>query len=849
MKVPTYKQETARTRETGSRNFSAQVSGRALAAPFEAQAEVFGQLANQSLDFMSAQLKRERDSQENDEQNAYIEERARVLQVIDETPVGQTFPDPNISKPRDGITFNSESDAERFFEQSMQRFKANRGFQFANKQREDSFTSRIERNDILIKSKLVTNSREKVVAKAFASFSNNLDTLANDALQQARDLPVSFVYDFPSGDEEESFVFALNNPQIQASLKEIFEKIDNGVSSGFFSEEKAIEIKAKTKKDLSLNILKDQINRATSIESLEFMQQQIEKLQTSDISTQDRIALLNATEEDIDAFIAAETAEKKAELARQTGLSADLALKLTEEVLKDPGRAEALRQQLIGGVLDEQLLPSDRITLLRLVNSKVNEVSESQRALIESLTARAGYVEELVGQGRRPDRPAAEKIVSDLIDLGEIERANRLKLVLKVDELTSSVDGMSPGAISAQINDVNDTAPLQMFPGSSAEEAAVFQQIVLNSLKKKGSKASAFFQKGFPLDYFAETNEVPELNYTERESINERLNLVEEATRKFTEGSGQSFDQVKKQMQPLRESEVKGIAKLLDGDRLTPQDKANLLINLQPLLSEYPSTISKLAESKKADVYVLASQLPIPVSADIISGLNQPSVLNEVTRQKLADDVTDKLGQTFLYIRDGKRSQNLIEKAIVAHVRANAPANFEDADLPELIDNAIDLIAPIGKRGDNTFELPRPLNVNGDDDSFGRMFDAAGNEITDLDQKRDLMELWFENFSVDMVKLFAGEGLSDGFDTPEKLEVVVKQIQDGELLPVSINNNKYAFVRGGANMERLSKKNGKPFFVSWTRDIERILYSILLEKQKGIGRGNIASQAEGGETT
>ena len=515
------------------------MSGRALAAPFEAQAEVFGQLANQSIDFMSAQLKIERDSQENDEQSAYIEERARVLQVIEETPVGQTFPDSNISGPRDSITFNSESDAERFFEQSMQRFKANRGFQFANKQREDSFTSRIERNDILIKSKLVTNSRERVVAKAFASFSNNLDTLANDALQQARDLPVSFVYDFPSGDEEESFVFALNNPQIQASLKEIFEKIDNGVSSGFFSEEKAIEIKAKTKKDLSLNILKDQINRATSIESLEFMQQQIEKLQTSDISTQDRIALLNATEQDIDAFIAAETAEEKAELARRTGLSADLALKLTEEVLKDPDRAEALRQQLIDGALDEQLLPSDRITLLRLVNSKVNQVSESQRALIESLTARAGYVEDLVGQGVRPDRPAAEKIVSDLIDVGEIERANRLKLVLKVDELTSSVDGMSPGAISSQINDVNDTAPLQMFPGSSPEEAAAFQQIVLNSLKKKASKASAFFQKGFPLDYFAQTSEVPELNYRDRESINARLNLVEDATRKFTEGSDQ----------------------------------------------------------------------------------------------------------------------------------------------------------------------------------------------------------------------------------------------------------------------------------------------------------------------
>ena len=127
------------------------------------------------------------------------------------------------------------------------------------------------------------------------------------------------------------------------------------------------------------------------------------------------------------------------------------------------------------------------------------------------------------------------------------------------------------------------------------------------------------------------------------------------------------------------------------------------------------------------------------------------------------------------------------------------------------------------------------------------MFDAAGNEITDLDQKRDLMELWFENFSVDMIKVFADEGLSDGFDTPEKLEVVVKQIQDGELLPVSINNNKYAFVLGGPNMERLSKKNGKPFFVSWTPDIERILYSILLEKQKGRGRGNIALQAEDGE--
>ena len=91
MKVPTYKQETVRTRETGSRNFSAQVSGRALAAPFEAQAEAFGQLANQSLDFMSAQLKRERDSEETKESLAILEERQKVKQIINQTPVGEIF--------------------------------------------------------------------------------------------------------------------------------------------------------------------------------------------------------------------------------------------------------------------------------------------------------------------------------------------------------------------------------------------------------------------------------------------------------------------------------------------------------------------------------------------------------------------------------------------------------------------------------------------------------------------------------------------------------------------------------------------------------------------------------------
>ena len=287
---------------------------------------------------------------------------------------------------------------------------------------------------------------------------------------------------------------------------------------------------------------------------------------------------------------------------------------------------------------------------------------------------------------------------------------------------------------------------------------------------------------------------------------------------------------------------------MLDGEDLTPQEKANLLITLQPLLSEYPSTISKLAESKKADVYVLASQLPIEVAGDIVSGLNQPKVLGQVTLKDLEDGVREAVGETFNYISDGRRTQAVVEKAIIAHVRANAPANFEDADLPELIESAVDLIAPIGERGDKTFELPRPLNVNSDDDSFGRMFDVAGNEITDLDQKRDLMEKWFENFSVDMIKAFADEGLSDGFETDEKLEVVAKQIRDGKLLPVSINNNKYAFVEGGSNQQRLSKKNGKTFFVSWNPTIERILYSILAERQAGRGRGNIASQAEDGET-
>ena len=122
MKVPTYKQETARTRETGSRNFSAQVSGRALAAPFEAQAEVFGQLANQSIDFMSAQLKRERDSEETKESLAILEERQKVKQIINQTPVGEIFSTENITGPGRPIVFNSESAAENFYRRSMDEF-------------------------------------------------------------------------------------------------------------------------------------------------------------------------------------------------------------------------------------------------------------------------------------------------------------------------------------------------------------------------------------------------------------------------------------------------------------------------------------------------------------------------------------------------------------------------------------------------------------------------------------------------------------------------------------------------------------------------------------------------------
>ena len=729
----------------------------------------------------------------------------------------------------------------------MDEFRKSRGFQFATEKREQTFNTALQRDDIFETSDIVNKARVRVVQNALAVHEQEVAALTNQLRTTASDMSdieaVSF--DSPGFNNEINF-FSLTDSRIQAIFSRIDKSIDQAVANELYTEVEGQKLKNNIRSNTSYDIIQEKIEFSNNPQFLEEISRQIENLSPVEISADDRVALSNLNQRQISQILSAKDAEERAKILEENRVSKELAEQIEFQIRTQPGSVDELRRKLING--DFQGLGLDkRNALLSLIDGRRDQVSESQKAYKQSLISRYSSSEDIVKNGGNLDVPRAEELIRNLREVGEAERANGLELLVEVGKLTSSVDGESIGTISSKINGVENTPPSEMFPGLSEEQAEAFKLIAVNSLKNKRSKASKFFQNQSQMDYFAQTNEVPPLNPSDPESISVRLNLVDQATRKFTEGSDQSFDQVKKQMQPLRESEVAKIADLLDGEDLTPQEKASLLITLQPLFTEYPSTISKLAESKKADVYVLASQLPIDVAADIVSGLNQPSVLNEVTRQKLADDVTDKLGQTFLYIRDSKRSQNLIEKAIVAHVRANAPANFEDADLPELIDNAIDLIAPIGKRGDNTFELPRPLNVNGDDDSFGRMFDAAGNEITDLDQKRDLMEKWFENFSVDMIKLFAGEGLSDGFETDEKLQIVVNQIRDEKLLPVSINNNKYAFVLGGPNMERLSKKNGKTFFVSWTPDIERILYSILLEQQKGRGRGNIASQEEDGE--
>lgn len=848
MKVPTYKQETARTRETGSRNFSAQVSGRALAAPFEAQAEVFGQLANQSIDFMSAQLKRERDSEETKESLAILEERQKVKQIINQTPVGEIFSTENITGPGRPIVFNSESAAENFYRRSMDEFRKSRGFQFATEKREQTFNTALQRDDIFETSDIVNKARVRVVQNALAVHDQEVAALTNQLRATASEISDIEAVSFDSaGFDNQINFFSLKDSRIQAIFSRIDKSIDQAVENELYTELEGQKLKNNIRSNTSEAIIKEKIEFSNNLQFLEELSRQIENLSPVEISADDRVNLSNLNQQQISQILSAKDAEERARILEENRVSQELAEQIEFQVRTQPESVDELRRKLING--QYQGLGLDKVNqLLSLIEGRKNQVSESEKAYKQSLISRYNSSENIVKNGGDLDIPRAEELVRNLREAGEAERANGLELLVEVGKLTSSVDGESIGTISSKINDVENTPPSEMFPGLSEEQAEAFKLIAVNSLKSKRAKASKFFQKGFPLDYFAETNEVPPLELTNSESINARLNLVEEATRKFTEGSDQSFDQVKKQMQPLRESEVIEIAKLLDSDKPTPQEKANLLISLQPFFTEYPSTISKLAESKKADVYVLASQLPIEVAGDIVSGLNQPKVLGEVTIKDLEDGVRKAVGETFNYISDGRRTQAVVEKAIIAHVRANAPANFEDDDLPELIESAVDLIAPIGKRGDNTFELPRPLNVNGDDDSFGRMFDAYGNEITDLDQKRDLMELWFENFSVDMIKLFAGEGLSDGFDTDEKLQIVVNQIRDEKLLPVSINNNKYAFVLGGPNMERLSKKNGKTFFVSWNPTIERILYSILAERQAGRGRGNIASQAEDGET-
>ena len=792
MKVPTYTQETTTTRETGSRNLSVQASGRALAAPFLESAQAFRGVSEEALRLYGNQLRTERNLVENEEALKY----KRALDEAEEQTKQQKF--------------DSHERYEIYFDSLMDEHKKTVDANFGTENRKKLFFQRMDESQITRRANVTTDAKNQIIARRSAVFLENL------AEQNSVVVDTSM-----SGNP-------VQKADAQSKLSKLY---DQAEEDGLFDPVDLYKLKTANDKQNIIDSLTFRIDQASSAAEFESLEREIKSIPVGELSASTIRSLGNITEAEFNELVREQETVEQKKIAEENRVSQKDLNNLKLRVLQaTPGEIKRLHQSFVNNDFSGfDFTLADQVRALEYTSSRAEKKSSalaSQKAsLAEDLKASVQLQDTTV----EDMRPLQERAVA----LGDEELIQDSILATEVVRYRNDIKGLGPSHIGKKIDRLEGMKLAQIFAGSTASEPVLKlqKQRLIESMKKEQQRSLKYLDDGFPVDYIAETEEVEPIQFTE-ESVSKRLDLMTKVAGVYKEGSEQSIDQVNRSMQPFRSSEVTYLGEYLDGNA-TAKDKADLLIVLKPLLDKYPLAIEKLAESKKADVYMLASQLPVEVATGIISGLNEPKTFGQITEQSVKDAVTDQLGQTFKYISDANVTQSTIEKAVVALVRHTGSINMQDLDLEGEVENAVnDITGGIGKRGDTTFELPKIMR------------DRLGNEITDLDEKKELMELWFENFSVDMILAFAPDGLTQFGKDKQALETVARQIKDEDFLPISINNNRYAFVQGsGTNMKALFEADGiTDFSVSWNPTIERILYDILDEKQRSIGRKREAAR-------
>tara|TARA_R100000654_G_scaffold9025_2_gene20944 strand:+ start:2655 stop:5039 length:2385 start_codon:yes stop_codon:yes gene_type:complete len=790
MKVPTYTQETTATRETGSRNLSVQASGRALAAPFLESAETFRNVSKEALRLYGNQLRTERNLIENEEALKY----KRALDEAEEQAKQQKF--------------DSHEKYEIYFDSLMDKHKKTVDADFGTENRKKLFFQRMDESQITRRANVTTDAKNQIIARRSAVFLENL------AEQNSVVVDTSM-----SGNP-------VQRADAQSKLSKLY---DQAEEDGLFDPVDLYKLKTANDKQNIIDSLTFRIDQASSAAEFESLKREIKSIPVGELSASTIRSLGNITQAEFNELVREQETDKQKRIAEQNRVSQKELNTLKLRVLRSPPEEiERMRQSFVKkDFTGFDFTLADQVRALEYVSSRAEKKSSalaSQKAsLAEDLKASVQLQDTTV----EDMRPLQERAVA----LGDEELIQDSILSTEVVRYRNDIKGLGPSHIGTKIDSLESMEPAQIFAGSTASEPVLKlqKQRLIESMKKEQQRSFKYLNDGFPVDYIAETEEVEAIQFTE-ESVSKRLDLMTEVAGVYKEGSEQSIDQVNRSMQPFRASEVEFLGEYLDGNESTAKEKADALIVLKPLLDKYPQAIEKLAESKKADVYMLASQLPVRVAAGIISGLNEPKTLGQITEQSVKDAVIDQLGQTFKYISDGNVTQSTIERAVVALVRHTGSINMQDLDLEGEVENAVNAITGgIGKRGDTTFELPEIMK------------DSLGNEITDLDEKKELMELWFENFSVDMILAFAPDGLTEFGSDRQALETVAKKIRDEDFLPISINNNRYAFVQGsGTNMKALFEADGMTdFAVSWNENVEQILYDIIDERRSRTNRGLI----------
>ena len=842
MKVPTYKQETARTRETGSRNFSAQVSGRDLAAPFEAQAEAFGQLANQSLDFMSAQLKRERDSQQTKESLAILEEREKVKQIIRQTPVGELFLTDNITGPGGPITFNSEADAENFYQRSMDEFRKQRGFKFATEKREQAFNTALERDDIFEKSDIVSKARVRVVQNAVALHEQELAALTNQLRTTAFEIPDIEAVSFDSvGFNNEMNIFSLRNPRIEALFTRIEESIDQAVSNELYTESQGEKLKNNIRSNTSEAIIKEKIEFSNNPQFLEEISRQIQNLSPTEISADDRVALSNLNQKQISQILSAKDAEERARILEENRVSKELAEQIEFQIRTKPESINELRRKLIKGEF-QGLGLDKRNALLSLIETRQNRVSDEQKAEIAGLMSTVKAIQNNTKRGMQVDLRTLEETADRLAVLGERESAENLRLAGAIIEETQDLFGRSAQEISDRINKVQESPPsiIANLPGERRKDAQAFLVERLQGMQARAVKA---ISAGQAIDYAASAdNKV--FNFFDLDTANPLSDsfdseLVQAQTNQIIEkvftsdiaNNADAAEQIRRSQLPFPSSTVNEIKSYLQSTEKVASEKLQILTNLQPLFESFPRLLSEIGEDGNVYGLVASTMLredstkDLKTAEDVLIGLGKSQdIYNQIkaTNPNVVEAVTQTIGNAYGFAEKSDQIIKPIQDAVLAVIAAKDKYESSEITVDEVELIVERVTGGYGEIGGQKFDLPRDIQLY---EPRGEGIALVETEIT-LDNKREFFNDLISNMDTDLLDIIAPDGFAEANieafvagrpqermrpeEVKNRKQRIADKLKSGDLLLISVHNDTYAFrekesgqVKIGDNLKRV----------------------------------------------